>query len=285
MKTEQKQKAKELYFNSHMSLAQIADEIDVDPKTLYRWAKGEAWDKLKQAALVAPAIVVENMFTQLLKLQKHIASRADQFPTIQEAEITRKLTSCITQMNKYLELGMNMKITDSFCDYIYDNDPFHAMDLIRCADDYFCDKRFEAQENKVLPWHNLQQQTAEEPYSNHMQSSEGTDVVPAPFTHKEMPDTDIANASGISLAVAAENPSHKALQPADLERVFGHKSGIFGHSSGSPKRNKKLTMSESFAAMVAADKERTVAEIEAMHEGYYKKLEEYEKRQKMRKAG
>ncbi|MDR3678379.1 MAG: hypothetical protein P4L41_00330 [Flavipsychrobacter sp.] len=284
MKTEQKQKAKELYFNSHMSLAQIADEIEVDPKTLYRWAKGEAWDKLKQAALVAPAIAVENMFTQLLNLQKHIASRAgDQFPTIQEAEITRKLTSCITQMNKYLDLGMNMKITDSFCDYIYGRDPLHAMDLIGCADDYFYDKRFEAQENKVFPWHNLQQQAADESH-NHMQSSRETNIPPAAFNH-QMPDTDVANTSGISPVVDAGNPSHKALQPADLERVFGHKSGIFGHSSGSPKRNKKLTMSESFAAMVAADKERTVAEIEAMHEGYYKKLEEYEKRQKMRKAG
>ena len=51
MKAHQRLQARDLYFNSGKNFEDIAKELGVHPRTLYRWAREEAWDKFKQAAL------------------------------------------------------------------------------------------------------------------------------------------------------------------------------------------------------------------------------------------
>jgi len=120
MKSSQQAQARDLYLNTGLSQKEIAQYVSVSEKTIYLWIKQQAWDKLKQASLAAPAMIVDNLFSQLVELQNHIASREEgcRFPTLHEAEITRKLIQCIDKLKLYPSQGACMQMMRGYIDFI-----------------------------------------------------------------------------------------------------------------------------------------------------------------------
>ncbi|MBS1689492.1 MAG: hypothetical protein JSS96_12265 [Bacteroidetes bacterium] len=120
MKSSQQSQARDLYLNTGLSQKEIAQYVAVSEKTIYLWIKQQSWDKLKQASLAAPAMIVDNLFSQLVELQNHIATREEgnRFPTLHEAEITRKLIQCIDKLKLYPSQGACMQMMRGYIDFI-----------------------------------------------------------------------------------------------------------------------------------------------------------------------
>lgn len=132
MKNIQQSQARDLYLNTSLSQKEIAQYLSVSEKTIYLWIKQQSWDKLKQASLAAPAMIVDNLFSQLVELQNHIASRDEgsRFPTLHEAEITRKLIQCIDKLKLYPSQGACMQMMRGYLDFIgTGNEELHSQTL------------------------------------------------------------------------------------------------------------------------------------------------------------
>ena len=117
--TEKKQLARHLYLTTYKTQRQIAEECGVSERTVYNWIHESAWHKLKVASYTAPATICDNLCSQLVELQDHIATRepGKRFPTSQEAEITRKMVLSIATMKKTPSLSMAMQVIESFKDF------------------------------------------------------------------------------------------------------------------------------------------------------------------------
>jgi len=121
--------ARLLYMAGDTTQKSIAKQVDVSERTVYTWIKENHWDKLRQAARSAPAVIANNMFSQLVELQNDIASRevGKRYPTMQEAELTRKLCLSIDRMKSAPGLSQSMQVLQlfrSFAQSHYDN-KFH----------------------------------------------------------------------------------------------------------------------------------------------------------------
>ena len=105
----------------------IAKQVNVSERTIHSWIKENHWDKLRQAARSAPAVIAENMFSQLVELQNDIASRevGKRYPTMQEAELTRKLCLSIDRMKSAPGLSQSMQVLQLFRTFAKDRYDSH----------------------------------------------------------------------------------------------------------------------------------------------------------------
>jgi hypothetical protein len=103
--------ARLLYMAGDKTQKSIAAAVGVSDRTMHSWIKDNGWDRLRHASRTAPAIIAENMFSQIVKLQNDIASREEgkRYPTMQEAELTRKLCLSIDKMKNAPALSQTMQ--------------------------------------------------------------------------------------------------------------------------------------------------------------------------------
>ncbi|MBX2906415.1 MAG: hypothetical protein KF744_10285 [Taibaiella sp.] len=94
----------------------IAKTLKVSERTVYTWIKTNGWDRLRQAARTAPALIAENIFSQIVELQNDIASREEgkRYPTLQEAELTRKMVLSADKMKSAPALSQTMQVLRMF---------------------------------------------------------------------------------------------------------------------------------------------------------------------------
>lgn len=121
--------ARLLYMAGDTTQKSIAKQVNVSERTVHSWVKDNGWNKLRRAAQTAPAIIADNMFSQLVELQNDIASRetGKRYPTMREAELTRKLCLSIDRMKSAPGLSQSMQVLQlfrSFAQSHYDN-KFH----------------------------------------------------------------------------------------------------------------------------------------------------------------
>jgi len=120
---EQKKQALELYINQNHTQQQIANALGICVRTVYNWIKQHAWDRLRLATHQAPALIADNFSSQLVELQNNIAARepGKRFPTSQEMEIMRKLTTCIANTKKTVSLPQVTQMMCMFRAFVFDN--------------------------------------------------------------------------------------------------------------------------------------------------------------------
>ncbi len=118
--TDKFQQARHLYMTGAKTQKEIAEIVGVTERTIYNWIHQFAWEKLKQASYAAPAIISGNLCSQLVEMQNEIAARepGKRFPTLQDAEVTRKLVTCIEKLKKYPSLPQNMQMLQTFRDFV-----------------------------------------------------------------------------------------------------------------------------------------------------------------------
>jgi len=119
---EQKKQALELYINQNHTQQQIANALGICVRTVYNWIKQHAWDRLRLATHQAPALIADNFSSQLVELQNNIASRepGKRYPTSQEMEIMRKLTTCIANTKKTVSLPQVTQMMCMFRGFVFD---------------------------------------------------------------------------------------------------------------------------------------------------------------------
>ncbi|MBX2906843.1 MAG: hypothetical protein KF744_12445 [Taibaiella sp.] len=108
--------ARLLYMAGDTTQKSIAATVGVSERTMHSWIKDNGWDRLRHASRTAPAIIAENMFSQIVELQNDIASREEgkRYPTMQEAELTRKLCLSIDRMKSAPALSQTMQVLRLF---------------------------------------------------------------------------------------------------------------------------------------------------------------------------
>jgi len=126
--TEPQARAYQHYRAGELTQKQIAENVGVSDRTIRTWIRMFNWQRLKGAAVAAPAMIAEKMSGQIVELLDAINAREKgcRFPTSKEADVLRKLCICIDKFNRYPTLGQTMQSVRSFVDFIDQKDEFLA---------------------------------------------------------------------------------------------------------------------------------------------------------------
>ncbi len=94
--TQTKQQARQLFFQTDLTRAQIAQITGISHRTLFDWIKEGDWLRARANAASAPALIAEAYYAQLTELNKKIARRrTEAYPTLEESTIIRRLAGTI----------------------------------------------------------------------------------------------------------------------------------------------------------------------------------------------
>lgn len=201
--------ARNLYFQTDMKQADIASIVGISDRTLGRWIKADNWKQMKEAAQQAPIAIVEMLYKQLHALNDSICQRESPIPTLQEAEINRKLINSIDKLKKQASLSENIQVLMGFTGFLNKMDNELAKKVVLYADQYLKEKKgyaplgFYEDDEEEQPEETQQQDTAVK--------QQGTGNVPQPGAVMQTETKDEA-------AVAESNEAAKIVeeQPANL---------------------------------------------------------------------
>lgn len=78
IKEQQQAHARNLYFQSDLTRAQLAQQVGVSEKTIYLWTKQGDWQRLRSGSRLMPSMLVEHFSAQVQELNEaiHHARRA-----------------------------------------------------------------------------------------------------------------------------------------------------------------------------------------------------------------
>jgi len=138
LKIDEQQQAQNLYYQTELSNAEIAGIVGVSTRTISRWISRENWQRIKTAARRAPSALVEKLYRQLNKLLDHIDTRTDahNFPTKDEADIIRKLTSAIEKLKQQTGLCETIDLMMRFTTHVSGHNLKLAQEITREANDF-----------------------------------------------------------------------------------------------------------------------------------------------------
>src|ERR1044072_6325071 len=103
--------AESLFLNTDHSQKEIAEQIGIDPKTLYRWIRQGHWRELKSATRRMPSVLVENIYAQLDDINYSIPSRdrGNRYPDRNESLTISRLINSIEKVKKQTSQGQNIE--------------------------------------------------------------------------------------------------------------------------------------------------------------------------------
>jgi DNA-binding XRE family transcriptional regulator len=137
MKTQEQDKAKELYFQTSMSKTEIAAKLGVNRRTILLWSKQGNWEKLRRSARHLPAIVAEKCYylvdsyaSQLL--QDPSLSRVD----FKDAQTIHLLASSIKKLKNRCTVNESMELFNFFYEGLKRKDPELAAEVLPQIEEY-----------------------------------------------------------------------------------------------------------------------------------------------------
>jgi transcriptional regulator with XRE-family HTH domain len=130
--------ARNLYFQTTLTQAQKAELIGVSQRTVSNYINDNKWNLLKQRAEQAPALMLEQMHSELQELNEAIASRpfGQRFPSKEEAEIRRKTLISINLINARMSAGYYSQVFMNFINWVYKQSIEDAQFITRYADKF-----------------------------------------------------------------------------------------------------------------------------------------------------
>lgn len=135
-------KAEELFTNTQLTQAQIAEVVGVAEKTLSDWinANGKAWRIQKAARSITKERIVAGFYAQLAALNDVIAEREQKYPTSGESDVISKITKQITALQKEYNFGTYHTVLDEFTDWLAIRDQAMAAQLSATILDFLKNK-------------------------------------------------------------------------------------------------------------------------------------------------
>lgn len=114
--------ARLLFLEGSHTQRSIAQAVGVSERTVHSWIKVHGWDRLRQAARTAPIVIADNILSQVVELQNDIASREEgkRYPSLAEAELTRKLVLSLDRMKSAPCLSQTMQVLQVFRSFAAD---------------------------------------------------------------------------------------------------------------------------------------------------------------------
>lgn len=197
MNPQARTQARDLYFETDLTQAQIANIIGINPKTLYTWIKKENWDRIKTAAVRTPAAIAEKIYIQISELNDAILSRepGSRFATKDEAYVLKTLTSSLHKIRKQVTMSETIDIMMGFTNFIRRHDLDLAKKVVAIADQFIGTTRdqykpfepeYEFKEEMLRP-----QPFEEVPQEDHPQPEIEAQPAPEPRPDVSAPHTRI----------------------------------------------------------------------------------------------
>jgi len=132
--------ARNLYFQTEMKQADIASIVGISDRTLSRWIAQHNWKQMKETAKQAPIAIVEMLYKQLHALNSSICEREVPIPTLEEAEINRKLINSISKLKQQASVSENIQVLMGFTGFLNKQDNELGKQVVTYADQYLKDK-------------------------------------------------------------------------------------------------------------------------------------------------
>jgi DNA transposition AAA+ family ATPase len=136
--TEKFAKARELYFSSELTQAQIAERVGCSQKTISHYINTHKWNVLKRRASVLPTVLMEQMYSELKEMNDAIARRpaGRRFATVVEAEIRRKTMMAASRLSIKHMPAAHTEVLLNFALWVQRENPEEAMVISRQAEAY-----------------------------------------------------------------------------------------------------------------------------------------------------
>ena len=130
--------ARDLFFQTGKTQKEIAQIIGVSEKTIYLWMKDGDWKRLRSASRLMPSMIVENFYAQVQELNDDIRSRGTgrRYPTVQEAEVFRKMVMTISRIQKGHTQPEYMEMMQKFLSWLMSQDAGLGQALTPIADKF-----------------------------------------------------------------------------------------------------------------------------------------------------
>lgn len=119
---EKKRKAENMFLNTDLSQKEIAEMVQVTPKTMSDWvnANDGAWKVSKAARSITKEKVIAAWYQQLDKLNEMIALRpeGERYPTSSETDQMVKIAAAIDKLERSFNFAMYHQALNEFTDYL-----------------------------------------------------------------------------------------------------------------------------------------------------------------------
>lgn len=137
-KYDPKDQARNLFFQTALTQAQIAELIGVSQKTISIWINEGRWKLLKETAEMAPAVLIDQMTQELAEIHYNIASRepGKRFATVQEAEIRRKIMISIKYLQEQQSPSVHAEMMMNFIQFVRRRSTEDVKKIVIYADQY-----------------------------------------------------------------------------------------------------------------------------------------------------
>jgi predicted DNA-binding protein YlxM (UPF0122 family) len=99
-KTDEQEKAFDLYCNTSLTQKEIAGVIKVSAQQMNKWVKDGNWEMLRSANKVTLPAIVQNYYLQLAAINKEIKDQYKGVPTIEHSDTICKIANSIEKLNK-----------------------------------------------------------------------------------------------------------------------------------------------------------------------------------------
>jgi|GEM_PF-1135350 len=138
MKIEQQQQARNLFFETDLTQAQIAELVGISTKTMSLWTNEGHWKKLKSLAKRVPMAILDEMYTEIAEMNETIRARpvGKRFATREEADVRTKTFNAIHKVMDFQLPVNHTEVMTNFIDYLRKRSMADAKAIVKYADEF-----------------------------------------------------------------------------------------------------------------------------------------------------
>ena len=138
MKTQEQQRAYNLFMQTNLTKTEIADQLGVNRRTIYQWSVQGDWDVLRRSARTMPSIIGQKLYHIFGHFTDHILIRQAAYQTVtkDEAYTLHKLVSALGMIRSRNILSETMESFTGLLEQVKEKDEDLAQKLLPHVEDY-----------------------------------------------------------------------------------------------------------------------------------------------------
>ncbi|MES2703233.1 MAG: hypothetical protein V4649_11365 [Bacteroidota bacterium] len=111
MKNQQRQQARDLYFQAALTKTAIAEQLGVSRRTIHQWSVDGNWEKLSQSARNMPSILAEKCYYLIGHLADHLLQKDSCYETVTSKDVNMlyKLAATVSKLKQGSTVSENME--------------------------------------------------------------------------------------------------------------------------------------------------------------------------------
>lgn len=138
MKTQEQQRAYNLFMQTNLTKTEIADQLGVNRRTIYQWSVQGDWDVLRKSARTMPSIIGQKLYHIFGHFTDHILIRQAAYQTVtkDEAYTLHKLVSALGMIRSRNILSETMESFTGLLEQVKEKDEDLAQQILPHVEDY-----------------------------------------------------------------------------------------------------------------------------------------------------